>query len=240
LAEKYGTKIGGIIAGFPSTVLISLFFIGWDQTPIVASQATNIIPIVNGFNALFITAYVILLRYKNFYFSISLSLIIWFILSLSLVTMGFDNLLYSIAGFIFLWVFSYLILEKKLNIKSIKNTNFHFTYNQILFRAVFSGLVIAFTVLIARFGGPLFGGVFSTFPAVTLTTMIITYFSKGKEFSSAVLKVIMLTTINIVVYAFAVSYLYLAIGLIWGTLLSFIFSLLSSYLIFILVKYKIE
>ncbi|MBN1224817.1 MAG: DUF3147 family protein, partial [Candidatus Aminicenantes bacterium] len=29
IADKYGTKIGGIIIGLPSTLLVSLFFIGW-------------------------------------------------------------------------------------------------------------------------------------------------------------------------------------------------------------------
>ncbi|MDI9559183.1 MAG: DUF3147 family protein, partial [Pseudomonadota bacterium] len=29
LAEKYGTRIGGLMAGLPSTILISLFFIAW-------------------------------------------------------------------------------------------------------------------------------------------------------------------------------------------------------------------
>lgn len=32
LAERRGPKLGGLIIGFPSTVLFSLFFIAWTQS----------------------------------------------------------------------------------------------------------------------------------------------------------------------------------------------------------------
>jgi len=44
ISEKLGTKIGGVLGGLPSTCLIALFFIGWTQSPEVASHATIIMP----------------------------------------------------------------------------------------------------------------------------------------------------------------------------------------------------
>jgi hypothetical protein len=41
LAEKYDTKPGGIIAGFPTTAAIALFFIAWTQTPALASLTND-------------------------------------------------------------------------------------------------------------------------------------------------------------------------------------------------------
>ena len=60
IAEKFGTKLGGVIAGLPSTVVIALFFIGWTQTPLIASQSTSMVPIVMGIGALFVMIYMIL------------------------------------------------------------------------------------------------------------------------------------------------------------------------------------
>jgi len=44
-AERFGSKIGGLIGGLPSTVIVTLFFIGLTQTPQVAASATTIIPL---------------------------------------------------------------------------------------------------------------------------------------------------------------------------------------------------
>src|SRR5579862_5879149 len=57
LAERFGSKIGGVIAGMPSTIVIALFFIGWTQTPLAASQATVVVPLVMGIDGLFIITY---------------------------------------------------------------------------------------------------------------------------------------------------------------------------------------
>ena len=60
LADRYGTKIGGIITGLPSTALIALFFIGWTQSPVIAVDATTIIPAIGTVNALFLVVYILL------------------------------------------------------------------------------------------------------------------------------------------------------------------------------------
>ena len=116
-AEKFGTKIGGIIAGAPATMAIALFFIGWTQTPSFAAQATTIIPAVMGINTLFVIIYIVLSRF-NFYLSILTSLIFWFILTLGLIFLKFDNFICSIAVYIACLVFSYYIIEKRMHIKS--------------------------------------------------------------------------------------------------------------------------
>ena len=58
LAEKFGTKVGGILAGLPSTMVVALFFIGWTQTPQIAAEAATVVPIIMGIDAVFIVVYV--------------------------------------------------------------------------------------------------------------------------------------------------------------------------------------
>ena len=235
-AERLGTKLGGIIAGAPSMVSIALFFIGWTQTPSFASQATTIIPITMGINTLFVIIYVVLSRF-NFYLSILASLILWFILTLGLIFLKFDNFIYSIVVYIVCLAFSYYILEKRMHIESEAQKNIQYSLLQLILRASLSGGIIAFAVLMAEVGGPLFGGAFSVFPAVVLSIIILTYFAQGKSFSSATLKVMVLAgAISVVIYAVVVRYAYLQFGLILGTLLAYSISLICSYLLYLYAR----
>lgn len=111
LAEKFGTKLGGVIAGLPSMTAVALFFIAWTHTPFIASEATTIIPVAMGVNALFVLVYSLLAKY-SFWLSLAAALGLWFALSLGLVLLKFDNFPLSLAGFVALLAFSYFILEK--------------------------------------------------------------------------------------------------------------------------------
>ena len=236
LAEKFGPKIGGVIAGMPSSIVIGLFFIGWTQTPLIAAQAAVIVPIAQGISALYIFIYAYLIRY-NFALSILVSVCMWFVLALGLVFFKFNNFALSLLGYAFLLLLCYLLMEYVLQIKSIRGQNYHFSFSNVVFRAVLSGTIIALTVAFAKLGGPLVGGALASFPAVFLSTMIITYLSQGSAFSNGVLKILMLSgTTNVTVYATAVKFLYPLFGLIGGTISAFLLSLVSTYLVFLLVK----
>lgn len=240
ISEKFGTKLGGVLAGLPSTVVISLFFIGWTQSPLVASESTAIIPFVVGIYTLFIVTYVFVSRF-NFYLAILASLAVWFLLSFSLVLLKFSNFAYSLIGFLALLLFSYYALEKKLHITSEGRKAIKYTAQKIAIRAVLSGTVIAFAVTMAKIGGPLLGGMFAAFPAVMLSTAVITYLAHGKSFSHAVMKVLMVSgSVNVVAFAIAVRYTYPRLGLAYGTLSSFAASLIVAYLVYTFINKKMS
>ncbi|MCX7965133.1 MAG: hypothetical protein N2596_00710, partial [Syntrophorhabdaceae bacterium] len=48
IAERYGTKLGGVVVGLPSTIIFGLLFIGWTQSVEVAVEATDIVPFMGG------------------------------------------------------------------------------------------------------------------------------------------------------------------------------------------------
>ncbi len=239
IAEKFGTKSGGLIAGLPGVVAISLFFIGWTQTPAFVSQATTIIPIVMGINSLFVVVYILVSK-LNFYLALASSLALWFGLSLALVLINFDNYALSLVALVVLVISSYFILEKKADIKSEGKRSIRYSGWHLSFRSVFSGAIIALAVLIAEIGGPIWGGIFAVFPAVFLSLMIITYFAQGQAFSSATLKVALLSAaINVTVYASVVRYTYLSFGLIYGTLIAYAVTVLVTYFLYIGVARRI-
>jgi hypothetical protein len=230
LAERYGTKIGGLVAGLPSTILLSLFFIAFTQSVEVAAQATTIIPVVHGINCLFVVAYVGLLRI-NFWLALSGALVLWFVLSYLFVLWRFSSFPMALLIYALLLGSSYLVIEKKLSIRSESGKPMRYTLPIILFRGLFGGFIIVVAVVLAKVGGPLLGGMFSVFPTMFIGALLITYFSHGASFSAGVMKASILGAMSVVVYAIAVRYTYVPLGLPAGTCVSLAISLASSFFI---------
>jgi uncharacterized membrane protein (GlpM family) len=230
LAEKHGTKIGGLIAGLPSTILISLFFIAWTQSTNVAVDATTIVPIIGGINCLFIVAYIFLLR-LNFWVALGGAFLVWGLFSFTLVVIGFNSFTISLISYVCLVVISHTIVEKGLKVRSELGRQMRYTPAIMISRAVFSGFIIVVAVVITKIGGPLMGGMFVMFPAMFVGMIFMTYFSQGAAFSAAVMKSSILGAISVVVYGIMARYTYIPLGIIGGTATSIIVSFASSYLI---------
>lgn len=230
LAEKYGTKVGGLVAGLPSTILISLFFIGWTQSPSVAVEATTVVPIVGGINCLFVVVYIVFVR-RNFWLALGGALLMWSLLASVLIVLRFNSFAISLGSYIVLVVISHTLVEKTLRVKSEPGRKRQYGPCVMVFRAVLSGLVVAFAVLVTKLGGPLLGGMFVMFPAMFVGMIFMTYFSQGASFSAAVMKASILGAISVVVYGVAVRYTYIPLGLIAGTAISMMTSLVSSYVV---------
>ena len=239
IADKYGTKVGGIIVGLPSTLLVSLFFIGWTQSPAVAVEATTIVPLIGAVNALFLVAYIALVR-VSFWMALCGSALLWAGCSFSLALLRFSNFALSLAIYILVVVFSYLILEKGIRVRSEPARKINHTFGTLLFRGLLSGVIIASAVVMGKMGGPLLGGMFAMFPAMFLGTLLITYFSQGPLFSSAMMKVALISAVSVVLYGVLVRYTYIPLGLWWGTLASIIVSFSSAYFIHVLVVRRIS
>lgn len=236
LAERFGSKVGGVITGLPSTIVLALFFIGWTQSAKVASEATTIAPATMGLSALF-TAFYILLSKNKLYIAIGLPMIFWFIVAFLFVKLNINNIFSSFFIYLSLLFLSWIIGEKLVKVKSQGQMKTHLTHGQILFRGILGGTVISLSVLLTKFGGPVLGGVLATFPAIMLSTMIITFLAHGRDFSAAVLKVVMISGgVNVVVYAMAARILYPILGILSGTFLAYIISLICALFMYGFVK----
>ena len=176
----------------------------------------------------------------NFYLSLITSLVIWFIISFIIILLGFNNFIYSIILYIPLILFSYYILEKRLIIKSQEKIKVNYNFFQIILRGIIGGLTISIAVLLAKTGGPLIGGVFASFPALTIALILILYFNHGLAFSAALLKNFIISgTLNVLIFIISIRYTYLYLGLFYGTLISFIISLICSYATYKLINKKL-
>lgn len=229
VAERLGSKIGGLIGGLPSTAIVSFFFIGLTQSPQTAAIATNVFPLAYSITGLFLVFYALFSR-KGFLIAIVGSLLIWFSLSALVVLFDIDNFFISLLAYALVFSISYYVLEKRLKIPSSGRTKINTNSLQILGRAIFSGLIITFAVFMSKAGGPIFGGIFSAFPAVFISILIISYKSRGMDFSRAVTKPLMITgMLTVVAYGTAVRYLYPSLGLVAGTVGAYMISLVCAY-----------
>mgnify|MGYP003734528443 CR=1 FL=1 len=239
IAERYGSKVGGFIAGLPSTILLGLFFIAWTQSTVVAAEATTVVPIVGGINCIFIVTYILLIRF-SFWLAISGALSVWFVLSLLLVIFKFNSFSLSVGGYTILLICSYYFVEKILRVKSESRREVKLTFKLMLIRGVISGLIVVLAVFLTKVGGPLLGGIFTMFPAMFLGTLLITYFSHGARFSSAVMKASIFGVISVVIYGIVARYALIPLGIWFGTALSILISFFCAFVIHNLLTRKMS
>ena len=239
-AERFGSKVGGLLGGLPSTVVIALLFIGFTQSPQVAAQATTVMPLAQGLNGLFVLTFMIMVR-RGLWLAILSSMLVWLVQSTLLYMLDIQALWISLMGWLVLFFFCYWVLEKRMKVPSQGTVMVSYPPARIMWRALFGGGVIAFAVFMGKLGGPLLGGIFGSFPAMFLSTLVITCNSSGADFSRSVGKSLLISgLINVPLYEIAVRLLYPAIGLGFGTVIALIFSMGTGYLTFRLMKARLS
>ena len=239
-AERFGSKVGGLIGGLPSTVVIALLFIGLTQSPQAAANATTIMPLAQGLNGLFIITFMHFIP-GGLQFGLLTSLLLWFVQSSLLYFLDIQYFWVSLLGWLLLLVFCYLTVEKKMKIPSRNKLMISYPPSQLIWRAIFGGGVISLAVFMGKIGGPLLGGIFGSFPAMFLSTLVITYNSGGSDFSRSTGKSLLVSgLVNVPLYEIMVRVLYPTVGLGLGTALALLFSLCTGYLTFLFMKTRLS
>lgn len=234
---RYGQRLGGLLAGFPSTAAFSLAFIGWTQSTAAAVEATTALPLALSFTATFPLVYAILADGGSFRKAILAALSIWlassFVLSLVAVSVGIGFAL-SVAGFYVVSAFAYLLLARthrqRVSGRGIRLSSF-----QWVWRFILAGGIVVGAVLLSATLGPLVGGVFASFPAIITSTIYIISRVDGVEASRAIATPVMVATVfTIVPYTVVVRYSYPAFGVLLGTAVGYAVAIplsLAAYLV---------
>ena len=171
-AERFGTKVGGIVSGLPSTALVSLIFIGWSQGVEAAVQASVMVPAVMGLNTVFLLIYALLLQKGNTPATLS-ALMVWFLLATILVTAKLSDIVVSTTIFLTLASSSFILLEYGTKVESPRMRPLKHGLRQLFYRGLLAGSFVAFAVCMSRIGGAWLGGLFSAFPAIYLSIILI-------------------------------------------------------------------
>jgi len=171
IAEKVSGKLGGLIVGLPSPAVISLLFIGLTQGINAATTAATIMPLSSGLYCFYFITYLTQTK-KNFKAGFIISLLIWFVFAFISSKLASSGILISSLIWITLvilsikWVVKNIHINHQLIPKKIKSS-------PLWIKALLTGSVISIIVLISKLAGPTWGGIFGTFPALTISTILI-------------------------------------------------------------------
>ena len=235
LAERLGTKTGGLIANLPANLLVSLLFVTFVRDIDYVANAVMAVPagLINV--TVFLLVFILTIRYGLFVASF-LSLLTWFANAFLMSYIGQVSLLPAILLYLAVVILALFALDKIFVIEDVKVVRKKYSKWEIAGRAVFSGGIVAAVVVISKFSPPYFTGIFATFPAMLFSTLFILAKNQGPEFARSVGKVLLLTTTNLLIYALAVYFTYPQFGVFYGTLISYLAAVAWVLLLYPIVK----
>ncbi len=184
VAEAFGPKWGGIIIGLPSTSLVSFAFIGITQDTQAVVNATPIVPLAFGVNALFVLVFVHTYRH-GWKAALAAALAVWTVLTVPATILGLNDIWISIAGALACIA---LAIHWARGIESRPVEKPRFSKREFAFRAAFSGFIIAAAVFLAKTQGPIWGGLMAGFPAAFSSSMLLLSRRHGIGFAASVAK----------------------------------------------------
>ncbi|MBE0647571.1 MAG: hypothetical protein IH596_07300 [Bacteroidales bacterium] len=221
MAERFGSKAGGLIANLPSNIMITLIFITLSHGNSFVGGMLPAIPVGLVIDSVFLVVFILLLRY-NLLVSILGSLGSWILLAILADRIHLDSLWINIVNYFIITIIAFLFVEYGWKIPAMGRSGKKYTLGQMAIRAGFAGGIVGGVVLISHFVPAYLTGIITTFPAVLFSSMVILAVNQGKAFAQATGKVMILSTSNILIYTLAVYYTYPLIGIVWGTIVSFI------------------
>ena len=234
IAEKYGTKTGGVIGTLPSTIIIAFLFIALDKGVSFASDSVAIVPAEMGFNLIFLLLFA-LLAHRTLPVALFGALLGWIVLTIGIYYTNLTSIIVSLVVYLVCFLISFLILDKKKKITSQDTIKAHYTPLKLLGRSLIAGIVIAIAVTFSNLGTML-SGIFSVFPAIFLSTMLISLREHGPRFTGAMAKGMIFGSPSVVSYAVGIHLLYPSIGILLGTIGAFLIGLVVTLVLFVLRK----
>lgn len=240
IAERAGSKVGGLLGGLPSGLVVVLLFIGVAQGPDAAAATTTVIPLASAINTLFMITFARAAR-KGLFTSLGAAMAVWLMLQGAVVLSRVHSYIISVALCIASVAATYFAYERLVGVRSQKAEQTRHTRQQLVCRMLFSGAMIAFALFMSRAAGPIIGGIFAMFPAVYISTMVITYRAAGPELAVATSESLVLAgATNGLIYATAVRYLYPAMGLMGGTLLAYLVVIITASVLYQFIKRRVS
>jgi hypothetical protein len=217
IAERYGSAAGGLVGGLPAISIVSFLFIGLDQGPAIASQATVVFPLALSFTASFLLVYAVLSE-RGFRLAFVGALLVWIGLSTITAYLDLRNLFFSAGVFVLVASFYFYMFSAKMRLHHVGGALSVYSFARVAFRAIVGGSIVALAVLLSQLGGPELGGIASSFPAIFSLTLFFTYRTRGMALSRALTKPLLISAgLTAFPYSLLVGYLYPILGVGLGT-----------------------
>lgn len=237
VAEKVSKRIAGIILVFPTTVALGFFFLGWTISPEAVAKVIPATLIPLGLSALFSAVYSYVAEYSEkiinhkiwqIVTSFVISIGVWFVLAIPIVLFKFNHLLIGILGYAIFILIAHLLLRRKNYHKAII---LNYTTKQKIGRAIFIGFSVFIVVLLGKTLNPFWGGIFTVFPAVLSSLLIILHWYYNSKNLFPTVQKVPIGSLSSFMYAITVMLAFPKFGFILGTLFAYIVSLTISLLL---------
>ena len=219
IAERYGSRVGGLLVNLPSNLLVSLVFIALLRGPSYAAQAAMAVPVGMAINSLYLTIFNAFVT-RSLWMALTVGLFFWWIAALCFFALQLSAFV-SLMVYVWVLLTTFWLNEKVLHIKTPKPQPKKWSTAGFVLRIVFSGTLVASVVAVSLLATPWVTGIFSTFPAVMTSSMVILTLTQGAFFARATSKILILSSANILVYAFIVHIAYPVFGVWLGTLCAY-------------------
>lgn len=221
-SETFGSKIGGILTGIPTTVLIGLTFIaltsdnasGNASGNAAAHEAALIIPAMVGVSLVLVYAFTQFIHLGS-EIALVVSIGIWAVVALCFVNLHLANISINIAVGIGLMAITKLAMRHYPHSLTSSARVLRRTY---AVRVIAAGSVVAGAVIVARVAGPIWGGVFAAFPATFVSTLYMLSKAQGPDFAKAVAKQLPLANGSTLSFAVIFYLLIIPTGLVTSVL----------------------
>ena len=216
IAERAGSRLGGLLLSFPVKVTISLVFIALTEGVAFASDAAISVPAGMGVNVVFLGATALLVQRMRPWPAMIGALAAWAVAGLAVVLWLPHSMAWSLAA----WLaptLAVLFLLRKARGDRKATTVRPFSWLDLASRAAGAGTVVALSIVIAHYAGPILGGLATVFPSGWITTMVILTRHHGPAFTAATVRVMTAGSVAPVVFGLSVALLDPEWGVLGGT-----------------------
>ena len=223
VAERRGSRLGGLLLSFPVKVVVSLLLIALNEGDAFAAEAAAATPAGIGVNLVLLIATALLARRLPAWPALMGGVAIWLAAATALVLFEPGS---PFVGFALWGAFvtvGLVLLDRVPGVhgdRRSKRDPGKFGIPGLLTRAAAAGTVVAGAVVLARVSGPLVGGLASVFPSGWLTTRYLLVRRHGPEFTAATTRVMVAGSVAPalfgVVAALAIAPLGIWLGLVAG------------------------
>lgn len=220
IAERVSGLLRGIILTIPASMAISLFFIGLTKSAHDVTEVVKIIPAALASDYLFVLIFALFSRY-GLALAVTSGFAAFFASAYLIILFPPQNYATSILLYCApIIIISYLIIKKMPQASALKP--YPLTATHIFLRSLMAGIIVMGTVFLAKTLGNTWGGIFSSFPATFSATLIIYYYSQGKEVIPSVGKSMFFPgVVGFVLYALVAGAAFSEFGIWWGTLAAY-------------------
>lgn len=226
ISERVGPKVGGILAGIPTTTLVATAFITWTEGAQVARTSLILIPTIVVISQIFVLIFLFFPR-DNLLVRIVAAGLAW--LAIAWLVR------YTLSGMNF-WTSFAISLVGCLSFGYYFHRRFKDGHKAVVpiggrmhvIRFITAGTVVALAVLFARILDPFWGGIMSAFPALFAVSLYFLARSHGVEFAKAFSKQLPISILGTVFYTVSLYLLLTKIPAALAILVSVVVSVIYA------------